>query len=827
MVEKIGVLNQGTVVNQTNYVTIQEGQKTALVYSDPLPSRAHFQGRSQEIQQINKWLKAGDIQIIGVRGEGGIGKSTLTAKAFADSVGFRHKCWLDVRTGKPLAIAARQALPELGIPPEQVQGMEEKDLPGRLLRLLQMEKCLLAIDNLESVLTETGEWLPGSGYGDFLANFSQLGSESVVLLASREYPLGYFGWSRFKELSLNEGLKPIEGAALLTDLEAEGSQQDLEILSQQVHGNPLALSLIAGWLRESYKPGERQITHVPQEDLLQLAPKYQGESQITVETVLLWSFQRLNDWQQQLLKRVSVLQDEFTADIAAALMADVGSEYSVNNDALRDLERRSLLQELPEPNTARLRLFRMQPRLREWVRTQASENEIKAAHLCAIQYFLGKFDTNFAPHDSLEGAYPQRAILYHQMQLGNYAAALEILYNCQNFLERRGYYSIFIDLSEQCLAIARETGDIANEAYILSNLSIHYQSIGNYLQAISQLEKALGIFQKMGDRNAECRCLDNLGAAYESVAEYIKAINIHKRSLAIARENGYRPVEASSLNNLGVAHQSMGKYQEAIDFREQSLTIFTQIEDPYGQSNSLIGLGNASQSLGRYEDAISFHQKSLAIAKKIGHRRVESEALNNLGLAHESLGKSKESIAFHRQSLFIARKISYRAGEGNCLGNLGNCCVSLGKYRRARILYEKSLAIFQEIGDSSGKSRFTTGLANTYLYLGEYTLAIDLYQQSLEITRGIGDRDGEAKALFNQAIALENLRDYEQARIYYQQAQSIYTELQLAHKVEQCQTALANCHPPAPISRLSRRQKLVLGFAIGLVVALVIWWLKK
>jgi tetratricopeptide (TPR) repeat protein len=564
MVEKIGVANLGTVVNQTNYVTIQEGQKTALFYSDPLPSRAHFQGRSQELQQINDWLKAADVQIIGVRGEGGIGKSTLTAKAFADSVGFQHKCWLDVRSGKPLALASRQALPELGIPPEQVQGMEEKDLPGRLLRLLQMEKCLLAIDNLESVLTTTGEWLPGSGYGEFLANFCELGSESVVLLASREYPPGYFGWLHFEELSLNEGLKPIEGAALLTDLEAEGNQQDLEILSQQVHGNPLALSLIAGWLRESYKPGEREIIHVPQEELLQLSPKYQGESQITVETVLLWSFQRLNNWQQQLLKRVSVLQDEFTADIAAALMHDyptgntalrdlkrrslfqslwewgqklvhtdeikVAHQVAIDDNTLRDLERRSLLQELSEPNTEGLRLFRMQPRLREWVQKQAAENDLKTAHQRTAEYFSARLPATFAPNDSLETAYPHRAAFYHQMQLENYDTALDILYQCHDFLNRRGYFSILIDLHQQSLDMAMKKGDTSQEANTLMVLGNAHNSLAQYQLAIEFYQESLDIAKKIPDRSVEAKDLHGLGNVHDSLKEYQLAIKFYQES---------------------------------------------------------------------------------------------------------------------------------------------------------------------------------------------------------------------------------------------------------------------------------------------------------
>ena len=51
---------------------------------------------------------------------------------------------------------------------EQLQRMEKNDLPDRPLRLLQTKRCLLAIDNLESVLTSEGEWQ--SGYREIREN---------------------------------------------------------------------------------------------------------------------------------------------------------------------------------------------------------------------------------------------------------------------------------------------------------------------------------------------------------------------------------------------------------------------------------------------------------------------------------------------------------------------------------------------------------------------------------------------------------------------------------------------------------------------------------
>jgi hypothetical protein len=177
--------------------------------------------------------------MIGIRGEGGIGKSTLMAKVFAESLGFAGKFWADVRTGTSIAALAERSL-------------QEKDLIPRLLRQLQPGRYLLTVDNLESVLTAEGDWR--GGYEEFLDSFQNLGSESVLLLAGREYPQKYSGWRRSR------------------------------------------------------------------------------------------CFDRLTSAQQYLLTQVSVLRGAFDAELATALVL----EPPVSNADLHDLERRSLLQELPK-----------------------------------------------------------------------------------------------------------------------------------------------------------------------------------------------------------------------------------------------------------------------------------------------------------------------------------------------------------------------------------------------------------------------------------------------------------------------------------------------
>jgi tetratricopeptide (TPR) repeat protein len=817
---KIGVANLGTVYGQTNNVTIHEAQKVALIYSDPIPDLRIFQGRDDECSELNTWLTDSSVSMIGIRGEGGIGKSTLMAKVFAESQGFVGKFWADVRMGTSIAALAEQSLQEFGALPEQVRSLQEKDLMPRLLRQLQQGRYLLAIDNLESVLTAEGDWR--GGYEEFLDGFQNLGSESVLLLAGREYPQKYSGWRRSRWLTLKEGLTPSEGAALLESLEVTDTPENCARVSEQVQGNPLALSLIAGWLRNEYRqPEERLVSHLSQHtDLFQLEGKHRGEPNISVDRVLQWSVDRLTSAQQYLLTQVSVLRGAFDAELATALVL----EPLVHDADLYDLERRSLLQELPQRSQDGQRLFQLQPRIREFVQKQAYN--LITAHERAIDYFWSHRQTEFARDDTQDAISHYEETFHHQCKLGHYQEAAVPLDACDAFLRRRGYDQLLVNLYsqlhtewhptpeqrqdyedygaicnnlgnachslgqyqqaivffQQSLAIAREIGARNREAASLSSLGNAYYSLGQYQQAIALHQQCLEIVREIDDRHVEANSLNNLGLAYHALGQYQQAIAFFQQCLEIAREIGYRNREANSLvsqglNNLGLAYHSLGQYQQAIAFFQQCLETAREIGYRSREANSLGNLGDVYHALGQYPQAIDFHQRSLVIACEIGDRNGEAASLGSLGNAYYSLGQYRRAIDFHQQSLEIKREIGNRQGEATSLGNLGNAHHALEQYSQAIDFHQQSLVIACEIGDLRGEANSLGNLGNAYHASGQYQQAIDFHQQSLEIQREIGNRRGEANSLIGLGLAYSSLGQYQQAIDFYQQSLAIQHEL--------------------------------------------------
>ncbi|REJ40695.1 MAG: tetratricopeptide repeat protein [Microcystis flos-aquae DF17] len=818
-----------------------------------------------------------NVATIGIKGVGGIGKSTLASKIFEEEITLdpslgddedlfpkRLPFWWEAGNLGGFSGLARQFLTDFGYPvPEK-----EIDLQEALIRQLQRHRHLIIIDNLEILLGEDGSW-NNEFYQQFFTAWIEKGDTSKIIVTTRDKPKpkGFNHWIELK------GLNPPEGAQLLAESQITG---DLENFSRRVDGHPLLLRLVADLILAEFpqNPSLERLADLGLGNLSQLLsdPQVVGshrQETVGIALVLDASFQRLSQRQQELFTKTSIYRREFDSPAAKAVM-DNYPEIALSEITadLRELQRRSLLEEKEEN---RQRIFSFQPLVWEYAQYKAGDQ--RELHQKAIAYYL-----SIAQPDSweiLNDVQPYLEIFYHRYQLTEYDNAFDILRAIENFLTRRGYYQTLadyylelvtvyqqqeeqtnwnyaasltslgnvyyflgeyqkvIEFYQQSLAITREIGDRGGEANSYDNLGIVYGLLGEYQKAIEFHQQSLAIKREIGDRWGEAKSYNNLGSVYRSLGEYPKAIEFHQQSLAIRREIGDRGGEANSYMGLGNAYGSLGEYEKAIEFYQQSLAIERKIGNRKGEAYSYMGLGNVYKSLGEYQKAIEFHQQSLAITREIGDRGGEAYSYNNLGIVYDSLGEYQKAIEFHQQSLAIFREIFDRGGEAYSYMGLGNVYKSLGEYQKASEFHQQSLAIFREIFDRGGEAKSYNNLGNVYLSLGEYQKAIEFHQQSLAITREIGDRKGEANTWFNLGLTYYKLKRISEAKEAYLQSRELFQALGLAADVQKCDDKIRQLE--------TRKYPLIVAFFLGVIkfplvliggIIVALWrllkrWLRK
>ena len=701
---------------------------------DPYKSLVHWQGRKEEIAQFRQWLQDADVNLMGIEGVGGVGKSTLATKIFCEEVEGWERYWVDVSLGDNFADFARGILTKFGayIP-------EEKELVRALIGCLQREHCFLVVDNLESLLQEEDRQWNSLFYGDFFGQWIECGGKSKILVTTRERPnlKGFRQWISLK------GLKVEEGVQLFQDLGIGG---DLAAFSRLVDGYPLILRLVADFLLEEFSedPNLERFPALGELRELLRNPQIKGQhrrQEIAIEFVFDESFNRLSEIQKELLLNASVYRGEFDAEMARAVLGDSEEDSDKIEAELKNLVKRSLL----EARLSDKYFFEFQPVIWEYIRNKAGEQG--KTHHQAIKYYRDWLNSAQTRNDIIKG---YREIVYHFYQLEDYDTAFDTIQQIDEFLTLQGLTTVRIELYKPLVQVWQQKNDKKNtkkHRISLNALGETYHQLYKYDKAIDCYQKALAIAKQKGNRVGDVSSLDRLGNSYCLLREYETAIHYHQQSLDIKRRIGDRAGEGGSLCNLGHVYYSWAKYKKAIEYYEQALKVLKPIKHYQFISNTLVCLGDVYSSLGEHEKARNYCQQSLKIRQEIGDRPREEGSLAQLGCVYNSLGEYRKAVDYIEQSLNMAKEMGSLVGEGASLCNLGYVYYSWAKYKKAIEYYEQALKVLEPIKHHQFISNTLVGLGDTYAALKQPLKAIEYHEQSLIVKRRIGDKRGEMHSL--------------------------------------------------------------------------------
>jgi WD40 repeat protein/transcriptional regulator with XRE-family HTH domain len=218
------------------------------------PDTIGFVGRAEELELLRGWVLEERSRLVALFGMGGIGKTSLAAR-FAQQIApsFDRIYWRSMRNAPPfgewlpgaIAFLSDQRVVPLASQSERITA---------LLQLLRARRCLLVLDNFESVF-DSGH-VDGryralmDGYGRILQAVGETSHQSCLMLTSRELPAELSvlrGGCRWLELN---GLGVVESQALLADKQLRGDTQVWASLVHRYGGNGLALRVVGETIRQ-------------------------------------------------------------------------------------------------------------------------------------------------------------------------------------------------------------------------------------------------------------------------------------------------------------------------------------------------------------------------------------------------------------------------------------------------------------------------------------------------------------------------------------------------------------------------------------------------
>ncbi len=329
---------------------------------------ADFRGRDEELVELEQWIEGIDsprCRLVTILGIGGIGKTVLAARISKKVQGnFQYLIWRSLRNAPSLGDILTQLLRFL---PQDT----ELDLPNddntkilRLIDALQKNRCLIILDNVESVLRSgegkalerAGEYQPGyEKYGYLFKKVAESAHESCLLLTSREKPkevAALEGKNLPVKVSQLRGLDMEEAKAILQDKGCSCSESQLSELLKRYSGNPLALKIVATTIYDLFSNNVTEFLNQ-----IQQQTAVYGD----IRAVLDQQFNRLSELEKQLMYWLAVHREYVSLK---ELQQDlIRSEPAIRIlEAVESLLRRSLI----EKEKGRSR-FRQQSVVMEYV----------------------------------------------------------------------------------------------------------------------------------------------------------------------------------------------------------------------------------------------------------------------------------------------------------------------------------------------------------------------------------------------------------------------------------------------------------------------------
>ncbi|MBW4563559.1 MAG: NACHT domain-containing protein [Mojavia pulchra JT2-VF2] len=332
------------LISGNSSTTIPAAKKTNSDSKQDLgeaPDTATFYGRTQELETLKQWIINEHCRVVALLGMGGLGKTALSVRLAENLKSeFDYIIWRSLREAPKLGTVLDGIIRFLS---NQEDINSTGDISEKITRLLdhfRHFRCLLILDNFESILAEGSH---SDLYRDECQEYSilvqrigELHHRSCLVITSRIKP---------REIAVQEGenlpirylllpgLKNLEAMKVLESKRLSGTEEEMEKLVGLYSGNPLALKIVSTFIQDLF--GGNVSEFLGQE--IKLTPF------VGIESLLEQQFQRLAELEKEIMYWLAINREPVSAPELFDDIAEKPIYFNVIN-SLKNLERCSLIE---------------------------------------------------------------------------------------------------------------------------------------------------------------------------------------------------------------------------------------------------------------------------------------------------------------------------------------------------------------------------------------------------------------------------------------------------------------------------------------------------
>ena len=173
-------------------------------------------------------------------------------------------------------------------------------------------------------------------------------------------------------------------------------------------------------------------------------------------------------------------------------------------------------------------------------------------------------------------------------------------------------------LSEQALVLARELGERAAEAKILSNLLNIYRYSNRMSEAIAYGERALALTRELNLTPQMAVTLNDLARLYGLSGHLDQSDAFAREAITLLRELGNQPSLVDSLASACAFSVYAGDFDQVIAYSQEAWQISQAMHNIWDQSYSVMTAGYAYWERGEVDKALMTMEDSIRLSKEAG-----------------------------------------------------------------------------------------------------------------------------------------------------------------------------------------------------------------
>ncbi|MEF8873514.1 MAG: tetratricopeptide repeat protein [Candidatus Thermoplasmatota archaeon] len=275
-----------------------------------------------------------------------------------------------------------------------------------------------------------------------------------------------------------------------------------------------------------------------------------------------------------------------------------------------------------------------------------------------------------------------------------------------------------------------ETEDKEVKAKLYCKVGGTYLDQGDYDSALKGLKKGLDILEE--EDGIRCRLLDKKGWALMRRGDLQKVKTIFQEERNIAEKIDDTKEKAQAVHNQGVFYLKKGEYGNAKKRFKKAVELWEEIEDKRGLSSSYNNLGVVYSNKGNLDESLNYLNKSLEIVKEIGDIRSVSLTLLNIGEEYYNKGELDKALEKYDESLSAKEKIDDKEGMAFCHNYIGEVYREKDRLSDAEESHEEGLDIAEEIKNQKMIINSLLSLAQDKLESSEVEEGLSLAKEAFE-----------------------------------------------------------------------------------------------